>query len=74
MRHLVDGEKKSETEMENFITNLPALDLQTILNKIESLNQQVGLENILYLPCPKCGGELTTFFRFGPEFFRPSTI
>ena len=71
---LVDGEKKSETEMENFITNLPALDLQTILNKIESLNQQVGLENILYLTCPKCGGELTTFFRFGPEFFRPSTI
>ena len=71
---LVDGEKKSETEMENFITNLPALDLQTILNKIESLNQQVGLENILYLTCPKCGGELTTFFRFGPEFFRPTTV
>lgn len=71
---LVDGEKKSETEMENFITNLPALDLQTILNKIENLNQQVGLENILYLTCPKCGGELTTFFRFGPEFFRPTTV
>ena len=71
---LVDGEKKSETELEHFITNLPALDLQKILNHIDKLNQQIGLDNILYLTCPKCGEEITTFFRFGPEFFRPSTI
>ena len=31
---LIDGEKKSETELENIITNLPALDLQKILNNI----------------------------------------
>lgn len=71
---LVDGEKKSETELDNIITNLPALDLQKILNNIDKLNQQIGLDNILYLTCPKCGGEVTTFFRFGPEFFRPTTI
>ena len=71
---LVDGEKKSETELENIITNLPAHDLQKILNNIDKLNLQVGLENILYLTCPKCGEELTTFFRFGPEFFRPTNI
>lgn len=71
---LIDGEKKSETELENIVTNLPALDLQKILNNIDKLNQQIGLDNILYLTCPKCGDEVTTFFRFGPEFFRPSTI
>jgi predicted RNA-binding Zn-ribbon protein involved in translation (DUF1610 family) len=71
---LVDGEKKSETELEKIVTNLPALDLQKILNNIEKLNQQIGLENILYLTCPKCGEDITTFFRFGPEFFRPTTI
>ena len=71
---LVDGEKKTETELENIITNLPALDLQKILNNIDKLNQQIGLDNILYLTCPKCGEEVTTFFRFGPEFFRPTTI
>lgn len=71
---LVDGEKKPETELDNIITNLPALDLQKLLNNIDKLNQQVGLENILYLTCPKCGEEITTFFRFGPEFFRPSNI
>ena len=71
---LVDGEKKNDHELENFITNLPARDLQKILNNIDKLNQQIGLDNILYLTCPKCGEEVTTFFRFGPEFFRPSTI
>jgi hypothetical protein len=71
---LVDGEKKNEHELENIVTNLPARDLQKILNNIDKLNQQIGLENILYLTCPKCGEEVTTFFRFGPEFFRPSTI
>ena len=71
---LVDGEKKPEHELENFVTNLPALDLQKILNNIEKLNQQIGLDNVLYLTCPRCGEEISTFFRFGPEFFRPTTI
>ena len=71
---LIDGEKKSELEMENIITNLPAMDLQKILNNIDKLNQQIGLDNLLYLTCPKCGEEVTTFFRFGPEFFRPTTV
>lgn len=70
----VDGEKKAEHELENIITNLPALDLQKILNNIDKLNQQIGLDNILYLTCPKCGEEISTFFRFGPEFFRPTNI
>ena len=71
---LVDGEKKNEHELESIITNLPAKDLQKILNNIDKLNQQIGLDNILYLTCPKCGEEVTTFFRFGPEFFRPTNI
>jgi predicted RNA-binding Zn-ribbon protein involved in translation (DUF1610 family) len=71
---LIDGDKKSEVELENIITNLPALDLQKLLNNIDKLNKKIGLDNILYLTCPKCGDEVTTFFRFGPEFFRPTNI
>ena len=71
---LVDGEKKHEHELENFVTNLPAMDLQKILNNIDKLNQLIGLDNILYLTCPKCGEDTATFFRFGPEFFRPTNI
>ena len=70
----IDGEKKPDHELEQVVANLPALDLQKILNNIDKLNQQVGLDNILYLTCPKCGEEITTFFRFGPEFFRPTNI
>ena len=71
---LVDGEKKNEHELESIVTSLPAIDMQKILNNIDKLNQKIGLENVLYLTCPKCGEEVTTFFRFGPEFFRPTTI
>ena len=71
---LIDGEKKSEVELENIITNLPAMDLQKLLNNIDKLNKQIGLDNILYLTCPKCGEEVTSFFRFGPEFFRPTNL
>ena len=70
----VNGEKKNEHELQTMITSLPAMDLQKISNNIDKLNQQVGLENILYITCPKCGEEVSTFFRFGPEFFRPTTI
>ena len=70
----VDGEKKPEHELEDFIQKLPALDLQKILNNIDKLNSLIGLENILYVTCPKCGEEITSFFRFGPEFFRPTNI
>ena len=70
----VDGEKKPEHELEDFITKLPALDLQKVLNNIDKLNTLIGLENILYVDCPKCGEEITSFFRFGPEFFRPTNI
>lgn len=71
---LVDGEKKSETDLENIITNLPAMDLQKILNNIDKLNQLIGLDNTLYVTCTSCNAEISTFFRFGPEFFRPTTI
>jgi hypothetical protein len=70
----VDGEKKPEHELEDFITKLPAMDLQKLLNNIDKLNTLIGLENILYVGCPKCGEEITSFFRFGPEFFRPTNI
>ena len=70
----IDGEVKPEHELENIVTSLPARDLQKILNHIDKLNQQIGLDNVLYLTCPKCGEEVSTFFRFGPEFFRPTNI
>lgn len=70
----VDGSKLSQVELENFINKLPAMDMTKIVNAIDALNLQVGLDNMLIVDCNKCGGEVRTSFRFGAEFFRPSNI
>lgn len=70
----VDGNKLNQFDLEGIINNLSAKDMQKILNNIDQLGRQIGLDNLLYLTCPKCGEEITTFFRYGPEFFRPTNI
>lgn len=70
----VDGKKMSSVDLDYFINELPAKDMQKILNTFDKLNSYVGLDNVLSLTCDKCGEEISTFFRFGPEFFRPSNI
>ena len=70
----VDGTKYSPNELDGLINNLPAKDMAKILNNIDELNQCIGLDNRLFLTCPKCKADFVNFFRFGPEFFRPTTL
>ena len=70
----IDGNVLSSTELEATINNLPAADMTKILNNIDEINQSIGLDNVLFLTCPKCKSDFQNFFRFGPEFFRPTTI
>ena len=70
----VDGKKLSQVELETFINNLPALDMNKIMQNLDALNTSIGLNNELYVTCGKCGSEVKTFFRFGTEFFRPTNI
>jgi predicted RNA-binding Zn-ribbon protein involved in translation (DUF1610 family) len=70
----VDGTKLDSVRLEGFINKLPALDMTKILNSVDILNAQIGIDNNLSVECPKCGGEVRTSFRFGSEFFRPSNI
>ena len=70
----VDGKKLNELDLEKFVNGLTAKDMQKILNNVEYLKSAVGLDTTLYVPCGKCGETIRTFFRFGPEFFRPTTI
>ena len=68
----VDGLKLSYIELEDFINNLSARDYNFIDNKIEKLNNMIGLDTGIDTTCKYCGGRIKTFFRFGPEFFRPT--
>lgn len=70
----VDGIHLDSVQLENFVNRLSALDMAKILNAIETLNAGIGIDNSLVVDCEKCGGEVPTSFRFGPEFFRPTTI
>jgi hypothetical protein len=70
----VDGLHMDAVKLEAFINKLPALDMTKILNAIEELNSLVGIDNSIIVGCNKCGGEVPTSFRFGPEFFRPTNI
>ena len=70
----VDGEVISQLKIEDFINKLPAMDMAKILNNLEALNNCIGLEKGTVLECKECGGEVQTYFRLGPEFFRPTNI
>lgn len=71
---LVDGEKLNSSRLETFINNLLAADMLKILKAVDQLNTCFGLDTSITLTCPECHKEFKTFFRFGPEFFRPTNI
>lgn len=70
----VDGNHLNQYDIEAMIDKMSAKDMQKILNNIDLLGKQFGIDNTLYVTCPKCKSEVKTFFRYGPEFFRPSDL
>lgn len=70
----VDGVKYNYFDMEKIMQDLPARDMQKILNNIDLFQISVGLDTSFTLTCPKCGEDFMTFFRYGPEFFRPTDL
>lgn len=71
----VDGIHMDTSNAENFVNKLSARDMYKILNQISKVNASMGLiTNDVHVDCPKCGGDIQTFFQFGPEFFRPTDI
>lgn len=68
----VDGAKLNYIQKENFINNLPANDVVKIEQRIDKINDYIGLKNDIKFKCGKCGEEVLTFFRYTSEFFKPS--
>lgn len=48
-----------------------AYDFNYLLQKIEQINQKVGLDSIVSIECPKCHNTISATFRYTEEFFRP---
>lgn len=70
----VDGEKLSQIELEKFINNLSSKDFIKIQNNFAQLSTCIGVDTQFIAECPHCKNEVKTFFRFEPEFFRPTNI
>lgn len=71
---LVDGQKLSYIQLEEFINHLSAADSNKLEQRFDKLSKMIGLKGEINYTCsnPKCGMNNLTFFRFGPEFFRPT--
>lgn len=67
----VDGESLDPVSKEEWVKNLPMLDVQTINAYIKKMNDTIGIDTLLRVECDRCGKEHDTQLRVGPEFFRP---
>lgn len=70
----VNGNKLDPLKAEAYVNKLAARDMTKIVNNLDALNACIGLDTSLFVDCQNCQGEVKTFFRFGTEFFRPTTI
>lgn len=69
---LVDGNKLNFVDLERFVQNLPMADTNLILQRMDTINQKVGIDTVVYNHCDQCGYDYLSTFRITTEFFRPS--
>ena len=69
----VDGVKLNMDEKETFCNKLVARDYNAIIQKLDKLDDKVGLGALLEVHCNNCGLDIITSFRITNEFFRPTT-
>lgn len=68
----VDGETLDPIKKEEFVEELPMMDVNYILAYSDKFNGEVGLDMGLTMICDVCGLESAQTFREGQEFFRPT--
>lgn len=69
----VDGQKLSVTQKETFCNNLVGRDFNAIINKLNELDEKVGLGLMFTIKCNNCGLDMSVPFRLTSEFFRPTS-
>ena len=67
----VDGQEKSDDELEQMVRKMQMKDIYYILDKGAELGRKVGLDNEVIAKCENCNYEFVTRFQYQPSFFRP---
>lgn len=68
----VNGRKMSKLALQEYVKNLPMLDIQYLIQMASKLSDCVGVDPMLDFTCKECGGEEKASFRFTTEFFTPT--
>lgn len=68
----VNGRKMSKFALQEYVKNLPMMDINFLLQKIAKLSDCFGIDPMISFTCENCGVESPASFRFTPEFFTPT--
>lgn len=72
MIEAVDGRKLGYIELQQLIKKMHAHDYNFLSQKLNKLTALFGINKLVQVKCPKCGGEFQSIFRVTSEFFGPS--
>ena len=67
----VDEEKMNAFALEEWIKNLPLADTNVLMNRIDLINSQIGVNLEIESECKVCGTEYLVPFYINQTFFRP---
>ena len=68
----VNGRKMSKLALQEYIKNLPMLDIQFLIQSAGKLSDCVRIDPTIEFTCKDCEVDGKASFRFTPEFFTPT--
>lgn len=69
----VDEEKLNSFELETWVKDLPLADTNALVNRIDLVNQKIGVDLGIDEVCKICGTVYRVPFRINQTFFRPDS-
>ena len=67
----INGEDPDPYELEDWIMNLHLADANAIINRIDEMNNAIGIDLEVHQICTICGTDFVVPFRVNETFFRP---
>lgn len=68
----IDDEKMDVVQLEQWVRDLPMADTNTIIYRIDEINNSLGVDCDSLTTCPVCGSNFIAPFRVNETFFRPN--
>ena len=70
----IDGEKPNSFTLEEWVKNLPLADTNILINRIDLINNKIGIDLDVEEDCRICGTTYRVPFRINQTFFRPNSV